>query len=163
MMILGVILSMSAVGCSAVLVARSAYVSIWVVCCLRASTGPATATRRIADSQTMTDARQESAKKSRWRLPPSPMKTRVQVANSERFRPSQTRAKRISHPGGSVAARLQSTTLFRRSMRTIYTNQGREMMMSKLRKLPILLLVVLLPGAAAFAADVQSRTTAGVI
>jgi len=36
-------------------------------------------------------------------------------------------------------------------------------MMSKLRKLPILLLVVLLPGAAAFAADVQSRTTAGVI
>jgi hypothetical protein len=37
------------------------------------------------------------------------------------------------------------------------------MMMSKLRKLPILLLVVLLPGAAAFAADVQSRTTAGVI
>ena len=35
--------------------------------------------------------------------------------------------------------------------------------MSKLRKLPILLLVVLLPGAAAVAADVQSRTTAGVI
>ena len=68
-MIMGVILSMSAVGCSAALVAQSAYVPIWVVCCLRASTGAATATRRIADSRRMTDDRQESANKRYPRHP----------------------------------------------------------------------------------------------